>query len=376
MRVRNRDARPSDYDDIIHKPRPGHADLAYFLKYGRIAPGGGRSSGRETVGRVLAGAVARQLLAREGVTVRGRVTEVGGKSRGHSKTVLRAGARNDSVGGIVEVVARGVPPGLGEPVFDRLDADLAKALMSIGAVKGVEIGAGFRSARMSGSENNDPIVVRNGRLLTATNNAGGILGGISTGMPVVCRIAVKPASSIGSEQDTVDLRTMRPAKLRVAGRHDACICQRIVPVAESMVAITLLDHLYRAKSGGKEGGGQGRKRSGRKETLAGLRKRVRRGDREIVRLLGERMELAGIIGRLKRARGLPVRDRSVERAVMKNAHDAGRRIGLPAALMERIMRAVMAESRRRQELDRSTVKRGGGKRKQRPLSEAARAARP
>jgi chorismate synthase len=251
LRVRNRDARSSDYDEIVHKPRPGHADMANYLKYGRIDSGGGRSSGRETVGRVLGGAVARQLLALENIRIFGKILEVGGKRTGHESTILRAKAGKDSVGGVVEVMAVGVPPGLGEPVFDGLDAELAKALMSIGSVKGVEIGAGFGSACLKGSENNDPIIFKDGRLATRTNNAGGILGGISNGMPVVCRIAVKPASSIGLEQDTVDLRTMKPAKIEVKGRHDACICPRILPVAEAMVAIVLLDHLWRVRNDSK-----------------------------------------------------------------------------------------------------------------------------
>lgn len=257
LQVKNIDARPSDYDEIMHKPRPGHADLSHFLKYGKIAAGGGRSSGRETVGRVLAGAVAKQLLSLQGIRIKGKILEVGGKRNGIRKTILRAKAKKDSVGGVVEVVAEGVPAGLGEPVFHGLDAELASALMGIGSVKGVEIGSGFASARSSGSRNNDPIIIKNGRLATRTNNAGGILGGISNGMPVVCRIAVKPTSSIGIEQDTVDLWTMKPAKLKVNGRHDPCICQRIVPVAEAMVAIVVLDHLWRARNGagrGKNGG--------------------------------------------------------------------------------------------------------------------------
>ena len=247
LQVKNKDARSSDYEEIVHKPRPGHADLTYLQKYGRISPGGGRSSGRETVGRVLAGALAKQILCREGIEVHGKVLEVHGKRTGHERAILDAAKKKDSVGGIVEIIATGVPPGLGEPVFDRLDADLAKALMSIGAVKGVEIGAGFASARMKGSEHNDPIENEKGQLRTRTNNAGGILGGISNGMPILCRIAVKPTSSIGLEQDTVDLNTMRPAKITIKGRHDPCICVRIVPVAEAMVAITLLDHLLRAQ---------------------------------------------------------------------------------------------------------------------------------
>ncbi len=245
LRVRNKDARPSDYDDIIHRPRPGHADLAYYQKYGKIPAGGGRASARETVGRVMAGAVAKQVLAVHGIEVSGRIIEVHGSSSEHDREILAAKDANDSVGGVVEITARGVPPGLGEPVFDKLDADLAKALMSIGGVKGIEIGAGFGAAKMLGSENNDAIIVEQGALKTRTNNAGGILGGISNGMPIICRIAVKPTSSIGIEQDTVDLDTMKPAKITVKGRHDPCICPRIVPVAEAMVAITILDHLLR-----------------------------------------------------------------------------------------------------------------------------------
>jgi len=245
LQVRNVDKRSGDYDEIRRKPRPGHADLTQFLKYGSIPAGGGRASGRETVGRVLGGAVARQYLAAHGIDIGGRIIQVGGSDDDHDATILEAKELHDSVGGIVEVVAEGVPPGLGEPVFDKLDADLAKALMSIGAVKGVEIGLGFGSTRLRGSENNDPIIVENGELRTATNKAGGILGGITNGMPVVCRIAVKPTSSVGIEQDTVDLTTMRPAKLTVGGRHDPCICPRIVPVAEAMVAAVLADHLIR-----------------------------------------------------------------------------------------------------------------------------------
>lgn len=250
LQVQNLDARPSDYDDIRNKPRPGHADLAQHLKYGGISPGG-RSSGRETVARVLAGAVAKQILAIYGIKITGRIIEIHGNRNDHDAEILAAKSRNDSVGGIVEVIADGIPPGLGEPVFDGLDADLAKALVSIGSVKGVEIGAGFAAAGMLGSENNDPIIVDDGALKTRTNNAGGILGGISNGMPVICRIAVKPTSSIGIEQDTVDLSTMKPARISVGGRHDPCICIRIVPVAEAMVAIVLLDHLLRARSGGE-----------------------------------------------------------------------------------------------------------------------------
>jgi chorismate synthase len=154
-------------------------------------------------------------------------------------------SKGDSIGGIVEVIAKGVPPGLGEPVFDKLSADLAKALMSIPGVKGVEIGAGFKVAKMKGSQNNDAFELGDEGVITKTNNAGGILGGISTGMPLVVRIAVKPTSSISLKQDTIDLKTGKSEKISIKGRHDPCLCPRIVPVAESMVAIVLADHTLR-----------------------------------------------------------------------------------------------------------------------------------
>jgi chorismate synthase len=350
LQVRNRDALPSDYDGMRWKPRPGHADLAHWLKHGTIPPGGGRASGRETVGRVLAGAVARQVLSGFGITIAGRIVEVGGKRTGFRRTILSARKRRDSVGGIVEVVADGVPPGLGEPVFDRLDADLAKALMSIGAVKGVEVGAGFAAARMRGSEHNDAIIVRKGRLLTRTNNAGGMLGGISNGMPIICRIAVKPTSSIGIDQDTVDLCTMRPARISVRGRHDPCICERIVPVAESMVAITLLDHLMRARKTAS-------RRPGGRLSLEELRREIRDSDAEMVRLLGRRMEIADEIGRWKGELGMPVKDSRVERAVLAAVREAGKGAALPTGFVESVMRKVLVESRRRQRAARGAGRR-------------------
>ncbi|GAG26889.1 unnamed protein product, partial [marine sediment metagenome] len=205
--------------------------------------GGGRASGRETVGRVLAGAIAKQILEKEGIEIKGKIIEIYGKKKDFERIILNAKSGQNSVGGIVEIIAKGVPPNLGEPVFDKLDADLAKALMSISAVKGFEIGIGFQSSRIKGSENNDPIIIENEKIKTKTNNAGGILGGISNGMPIICRIAVKPTSSIEKEQDTVNLKTMKMTKLRIKGRHDPCICPRIVPVAEAMVALVLIDHL-------------------------------------------------------------------------------------------------------------------------------------
>lgn len=268
--VENEDADSSKYELIKNLYRPGHADYTYDMKYGfRDYRGGGRSSARETVGRVAAGAIAKKLLARERIKIIGFTRQVGkhiAKNIDYREiennivrcpdnkiaekmvnSIMRARKKGDSLGGVVEVIAQGVPAGLGEPVFDRLDADLAKAVMSMPAVKGVEIGVGFQSAIMTGSECNDVFVMKNKKVMTATNNAGGILGGISNGMDIVIRLVVKPTSSINKAQDTVTQQGKK-AEIRVEGRHDPCVAPRAVPIAEAMVAITLIDHLYRAKS--------------------------------------------------------------------------------------------------------------------------------
>jgi chorismate synthase len=255
----NEDARPADYEPLKDVLRPGHADLTYQAKYGlRDWRGSGRASGRETLGRVAAGAVARQLLAPVGVRVTGGTVAVGEvvAARRDWDEVERNAARcpdataapameraiqavreaRDSIGGVVEVVAAGVPAGWGDPTMDKLDAALALALMSIPAVKGVEIGDGFALARARGSQANDAL----GPDGFATNRQGGILGGISTGQDVVARAAVKPASSIARPQATVDTAG-RPVTIEIAGRHDACICPRVVPVAEAMLCLVLAD---------------------------------------------------------------------------------------------------------------------------------------
>ena len=268
--VENEDADSSKYELIKDLYRPGHADYTYDMKYGfRDYRGGGRSSARETVGRVAAGAIAKKLLARERIKIIGFTRQVGkhiAKNIDYREiennivrcpdnkiaekminSIMRARKKGDSLGGVVEVIAQGVPAGLGEPVFDRLDADLAKAVMSMPAVKGVEIGVGFQSAVMTGSECNDVFTMKNKKVITTTNNAGGILGGISNGMDIVIRLVVKPTSSINKAQDTVTQQGKK-AEIRVEGRHDPCVATRAVPIAEAMVAITLVDHLYRNKS--------------------------------------------------------------------------------------------------------------------------------
>lgn len=270
--VRNKDIDSSKYEALQDTPRPGHADLTYELKYGfRDWRGGGRSSARETIGRVASGAIAKKILYSNGVEVLGHVVELGGiRARTNSVEEIRenteknpvrcadpdaalrmeamihaARSEGDSVGGIVEVIGLGVPAGVGEPVFDKLNAELAKGLMSIGAVKGVEIGMGFKSSLIKGSQMNDPIGICNDKPRPLTNNAGGILGGISNGEPIVCRIAVKPTPSISREQRTVDLGTMKDTKIKITGRHDPSIPPRIVPVAEAMVALVLVDMMMR-----------------------------------------------------------------------------------------------------------------------------------
>lgn len=277
--VENTDQRPRDYGDIAEKFRPAHADYTYWRKYGvRDYRGGGRASARETAMRVAAGAVARKVLG-EGVTVRGALVQVGSRAIDRSRWDWSAVEGNpfwcpdartaelwaedidalrkagNSTGAVVEVVAEGVPAGLGAPVYDKLDADIAKALMSINAVKGVEIGAGFAAAAMTGAESADEMRAgRGGAPEFLSNHAGGILGGISSGQEVVARFAVKPTSSILAPKRTIDVHGA-DTEISTRGRHDPCVGIRAVPVGEAMMACALADHLlrHRAQTGGGAG---------------------------------------------------------------------------------------------------------------------------
>jgi chorismate synthase len=271
MQIDNVDQRSRDYSAIAAQFRPGHADLTYELKYGvRDYRGGGRSSARETAMRVAAGGVARKVLG-EGVRIRGALVQIGphridrarwdwdavdenpffcpdaamaSKWESYLTEVRKAGS---SAGAVIEVVADGIPPSLGAPIYGKLDAEIAAALMSINAVKGVEIGEGFAAAALSGEANADEMRMHDGLVEFASNHAGGILGGISTGQPIVARFAVKPTSSILTPRQTVD-RTGQDIEITTKGRHDPCVGIRAVPVGEAMLACVLADHLLRHRA--------------------------------------------------------------------------------------------------------------------------------
>lgn len=273
---RNTDARSHDYSDIKDKYRPGHADFTFDAKYGfRDYRGGGRSSARETICRVAAGAIAKKLLAQTGMRILGYVKQIGSivadvpdpvkvtldlveatpvrcpdpAAAAAMQTLIEEVRKDqDSIGGICELVATGVPPGLGEPVFDKLKADLAKALLSLPAVMAFEYGAGFGVATARGSTNNDAFIPeKRGGIASETNRHGGMLGGISSGQPIVCRVALKPTSSLPRPQRTVT-RTGEPTEIATRGRHDPCLLPRFVPMGEAMMALVLADHWLRFRA--------------------------------------------------------------------------------------------------------------------------------
>jgi len=275
LMIDNLDQRSRDYRNIADRFRPGHADYTYWKKYGiRDYRGGGRASARETASRVAAGAIARKVLG-PGIRVRGALVQIGPHAIDRAAWDWQATEDNpfwcpdtgmaarwadyldgvrkagSSAGAVIEVVAEGVPAGLGEPVYDKLDGDLARAMMTINAVKGVEIGAGFGSVVLGGEENGDEMRMRDGAVVFLSNNAGGILGGISTGQDIVVRFAVKPTSSILRPMRTVDSEG-NEVEIETHGRHDPCVGIRAVPVGEAMMAAVLADHLLRYRATGGE----------------------------------------------------------------------------------------------------------------------------
>lgn len=265
--IYNTDTRSQDYSELRYKPRPGHADYTAAVKFGddRDYTGGGHFSGRLTAPLCIVGALAMQILREKGIYVISRIAEIGGicdEGELVSSTaekdfptvstdcgekmkaaILAAKAGGDSLGGIIECRVINAPAGIGDPIFGGMENRIASLVFGIPAVKGIEFGAGFAAARMRGSENNDGFYAKDGKILTATNNCGGILGGITDGMPIVFRAAVKPTPSIAKEQDTIDLRTGENAKLQIHGRHDPCIVPRAVPCIEAAAAIAVLDAL-------------------------------------------------------------------------------------------------------------------------------------
>ncbi|ACB74907.1 chorismate synthase [Opitutus terrae] len=272
MMVRNADQRPEAYAEMREKFRPSHADYTYQAKFGiRDHRGGGRSSARETIGRVAAGAIAQKILRLAGgIEIRAFVTQIqdicvpaltafpsreeveatpircphAATAAAMIERIKAVRSQGDSVGGVIECRVRGVPAGLGEPVFDRLEADLGKAMLSLPATKGFEIGSGFAGTRLKGSEHNDPFVMRDGRVTTTTNHSGGVQGGISNGAEIVFRVAFKPTATILQPQQTVDVHGA-DTELAARGRHDPCVLPRAVPIVEAMTALVLVDHWMR-----------------------------------------------------------------------------------------------------------------------------------
>lgn len=272
--IRNTNQMSKDYTALKNVYRPGHADFTYETKYGiRDYRGGGRSSGRETVARVAAATVAKKILEPFKIRVIGYTKQIGNIkmsmdlekvqiknieknavrcpdlkiAKQMENLITKTKQEGDSLGGIVEIVVKNMPIGLGEPVFDKLEADIGKAVLSIGAVKGIEFGSGFEGATKTGSKNNDEFIMKHGKISTRSNHSGGIQGGISNGENIIMRIAVKPTSSILKTQKTVS-KNGHETPLKIEGRHDACVVPRLIPVAESMVAIVLADHILRMKN--------------------------------------------------------------------------------------------------------------------------------
>jgi chorismate synthase len=273
--VENKQTNSVDYEAIKDTPRPAHSDYPAHIRYGGFNDyrGGGRFSGRVTVALIMAGVVAKKLLGRYNIDVLAYTQAIGPvkshkdfsaseirKNRNAAPTrcpdlecaekmeeaILAAKKTGDSLGGVVECITLNIPEGIGEPLFDSLDADLAKMLFCIPAVKGVEFGVGFKAAELKGSENNDSFTMKGSKVVTITENAGGILGGLSSGMPIVIRVAIKPTPSITKEQQTINMVKMQNTSVSVKGRHDPCVVPKAVPAVESAVAITLADHLIRS----------------------------------------------------------------------------------------------------------------------------------
>ncbi len=357
--IKNEDYKTSDYENIKNIFRPGHGGYTFLKKYGIYDyRGGGRTSGRETAARVAAGAIAKQLLKKRGIDILAYTKQIGSISiekfdeqeieknpvrspdreaaQKMIELIEKAKSEGDSVGGLIEIKVQGLSAGYGEPVFDKLEADFAKALMSIGAVRGFEIGSGFKSAVMKGSECNDQFRVNpeTGEIETITNNSGGVQAGISNGSEIIMRIAVKPTSSISKKQKSVTYNG-KEVEFQIEGRHDPCICPRIVPVAEAMTALVLIDHILMQEQIQTE-----------ENKLEDLRKRIDLVDQQILLLLNARNEFVQKVAELKKQNGIPVYDEQRENQLIQDWCNSAELLNLDKEFVKSILELIIKESRK------------------------------
>ena len=359
--IDNKDVRSQDYGAKATVPRPGHADYPAWVKYGEIEAGGGAFSGRMTAPLCVAGGICLQILESKGIDIKARIASIGDienkdeSAAGAIKNLIASvREEGDSIGGIIECEITGLPAGLGEPVFGSIESRICQAVFAVPGVKGIEFGAGFRAGRMKGSENNDPYEIKDGKVVTRTNNHGGILGGLSSGMPIVFRAAMKPTPSIAKEQNSVDLEKMEPAGLQVRGRHDPCIVPRAVPCMEAAAAIALCDMLleYNLLTGACETGTCENGADKDSKRLSEYRREIDAIDAEIAGLLEKRFDVVKDIASYKEQKGLPVMDKAREEEKISKLDCLCRRE--TAEYVAGAMREIMAQSRRFQEDSRKS----------------------
>ena len=358
MIVWNKNQDSKAYEKIKNIFRPGHAGYTFIKKYGIYDyRGGGRASGRETIGRVAAGSIAKSMLREYGIQIIGYTKKVGTietkkvnlslidqneikcpdgtTAKKMIALIKETKKKGDSVGGVIEIIIKGCSVGLGDPVFNKLNSDIAKALLSIGAVKGIEFGAGFKLSEGKGSEVNDEFYFdkKLNKIRTYTNRQGGILGGISNGEDIIIRIAIKPTSSILIEKRTVDYDN-KPTKIKVEGRHDPCLCPRIIPVAESMIALVLLDKILINQT-----------LPHKNQTLNELRKDIDFLDKNILLLLAERQKISKLIGKEKTKINKPILDKKREEIVLKKRKAFAKKLCLDTHFIETFYKSLFSISK-------------------------------
>ncbi len=364
MMIENKNVRSEDYEEFILKPRPGHADLTAYIKYSGFNDyrGGGQFSGRITASFVMAGAVAKQLLATKRIQVLAYTYQIAGETAripgqleeikinrdknpvyspdGEAaekmiKKILDAKSEGDSVGGVVQCMIIGLPPGVGEPVFSSIESVISKAVFSIPGVKGIEFGSGFKAALMKGSEHNDWFKYdESGRIITETNNSGGVLGGLTTGMPVIFNVAFKPTSSITKEQKTVNLESKTQTTIKIKGRHDPCIVPRAVPVVEAITAVVIADLLMQA-------GYFGQTVYSDKKDLKYQRNMIQEFTLRILELFKRRLDAAEVLAKIKAERHTELRDIERENTLISEAVAYAKRIGLPEEYAASLVRELI-----------------------------------